>query len=328
MTLLPFICLGIGILLGIYVKAKAFTKIVDTISTVALAFLMLSIGVGIGLDREVVSQLATIGFQCAVISLSAIGFSALFTLLCEKTVLPLSKVDFELQEKKLELHLADIKPPSDNNEIPKADRDVNFVWIMPVSLLLGLGMGIIARAWLSSVFVDRIFVFFLIVLYVCVGISQGSNREVLKYLKTLGFKILWLPLAILVGSLAGGFISGIILCLPQSISMVAAGGMSFYSITGAFMTSAYGLRIGAYGFLVNVMREFFTILLMPLLIKISLGSPIAGGAAGNMDTMLAPVTKFVGVRLGLVTLITGTILTFIVPFLLPILATVLNGIRL
>ena len=37
-----------------------------------------------------------------------------------------------------------------------------------------------------------------------------------------------------------------------------------------------------------------------------------------MDTMLVPVTKFVGIELGLVTLITGTLLTFLVPFILPL----------
>lgn len=36
-----------------------------------------------------------------------------------------------------------------------------------------------------------------------------------------------------------------------------------------------------------------------------------------MDTMLAPITKFVGIRLSLVTLLTGMILTFVVPILLP-----------
>lgn len=85
------------------------------------------------------------------------------------------------------------------------------------------------------------------------------------------------------------------------------------------MTQAYGIEWGTYGFVVNVMREFFTVLILPLLIRISSGSPIAGGAAGNMDTMLVPVTKFVGVELGLVTLITGVILTFTVPFILPFL---------
>ena len=100
--------------------------------------------------------------------------------------------------------------------------------------------------------------------------------------------------------------------------------MSFYSITGAYMTQAYGIEIGTYGFIVNVLRETFTVLLLPLLIKISPGSAIAAGAAGDMDTMLAPVTKFVGPRLGFVTLVTGTILTLIVPFLLPVLGSIVE----
>ena len=77
--------------------------------------------------------------------------------------------------------------------------------------------------------------------------------------------------------------------------------------------------MGTYGFMVNVMREFLTVLFLPFIVKISKGSPIASGAAGNMDTMLVPVTKFVGPELGLVTLVTGTILTFAVPFILPML---------
>lgn len=86
------------------------------------------------------------------------------------------------------------------------------------------------------------------------------------------------------------------------------------------MTQTYGLAPGAYGFIVNLLREFITVLIMPLLIRISPGSPIAGGAAGDMDTMLAPVTKFVGINLSIVTLLTGTVLTFIVPILLPIMS--------
>lgn len=44
-----------------------------------------------------------------------------------------------------------------------------------------------------------------------------------------------------------------------------------------------------------------------------------------MDTMLIPITKFVGAELGLVTLITGIILTFSVPVLLPILGKIFIG---
>ena len=44
-----------------------------------------------------------------------------------------------------------------------------------------------------------------------------------------------------------------------------------------------------------------------------------------MDTMLVPVTKFVGAELGLVALITCVILTFAVPFILPVLYGILRA---
>jgi uncharacterized membrane protein YbjE (DUF340 family) len=88
------------------------------------------------------------------------------------------------------------------------------------------------------------------------------------------------------------------------------------------MTQTYGITAGTYGFLVNVMREFITILLLPLLVRISKGTPIACGGAADMDTVLMPVTKFVGTELGIIVLITGTILTFAVPVLLQLLSNI------
>lgn len=314
MTVLPFVCLGVGIIGGLFVTASKFASIAEKVSTVALIFLMLSIGVGIGLDQSVIKQFSTIGIHCVVIALCAIGGSVLFTVLCERTVLPLDHLDKQLDKKNLSL--GNTAGQQDDGE----KNTSHLVWIMPCSILAGLFIGIFSRSHLNSDIMDAVFTVSLIILYVCVGIAQGANREVFRFLKRLGFRIIWLSAAILLGSILGGIIAGILLKLPLYVSVISASGMSFYSITGAYMTQAYGLEIGTYGFIVNVLREFFTVLLMPLLLKISLGSPIAGGAAGNMDTMLAPVTKFVGVRLGLVTLITGTILTFLVPFLLPAMA--------
>ena len=314
MTVLPFICLGIGILLGIFVNVSWLAEIAEKVSTAALAILMFAIGLGIGIDKETLSRFPSIGFHCIVIALSAIGFSILFTVLCEKTVLPLKAIDKELNEKQLSLSSTTEKTEGEEKQIS------HLVWIMPCGIIAGLLVGITIPMPSGETFIDMVFAASLIILYICVGISQGKNREVFQFVRILGFRVMWLSAAILLGSVAGGIFAGLILKLPMHISVVSASGMSFYSITGAYMTQAFGLQTGTYGFIVNVLREFFTVLLMPLLIKISLGSPIAGGAAGNMDTMLAPVTKFVGVRLGLVTLITGTILTFLVPLLLPVIA--------
>ena len=190
---------------------------------------------------------------------------------------------------------------------------------MTISIIAAVltGFFILPEAYIGLL--DTALVFTLILLYIGVGISIGSNKDVYKYIKLVGFRVVYISVAIIIGSITGGIVSGIIMNIPFNASVVSASGMSYYSITGAFMTQVYGIEIGTYGFVVNVMREFLTVLTLPLLIKISKGSPIAGGAAGNMDTMLMPITKFVGAELGLVTLITGTILTFAVPLILPLL---------
>jgi uncharacterized membrane protein YbjE (DUF340 family) len=109
-----------------------------------------------------------------------------------------------------------------------------------------------------------------------------------------------------------------LLHVPLKWSVLSASGMGYYSLTGAFLTEAYGIEAGVYGFIVNVSRDVFTVALLPLLMKISKGSAIASGAGGCMDTMLIPVSKAVGPELGLVALISGTITTLAVPFILPI----------
>lgn len=312
MTALPFICLGIGIILGLTIKARGFQEITDKVSDIALISMMLCIGTGIGTDENIIREFPRIGFNCIIIALSAIAFSVLFTVICEKTVLPLKKLEQELSSDKSG------RPAIEEGKIS------NLVWIMPVSLIIGLMAGFFLRNHIPQIFIDKAFTVALIILYICVGISQGSNKEVFHYLRVLGLRVLWIPAAVLCGSLVGGFVPALFLHVPMKISVISAGGMSFYSITGAYMTQTYGLTFGTYGFIVNVLREFFTVLIMPLLIKISRGSPIAGGAAGDMDTMLAPITKFVGSGLSLVTLLTGMILTFIVPILLPVLTEVLG----
>jgi len=315
MSIIPFVCLGIGITLGLIVKKEKFFVYSDKISTFALVLLMLVIGLGIGPDKSIVDNIIRIGLNCAVIAIAAVAFSVLLTFIIEKTVLPLDKIDYDLIEESIQLDVND-----KDSELFKDEEDKkgsSLVWIMPVSIIIGLIAGVLLRSIITSWVTDLFFTIALIVLYICVGISQGANKEVFVYLRLIGFRIILIPAAILFGSLIGGIVSGIILRLPLHISTTAAAGMSFYSITGAYMTQQYGIEIGTYGFIVNIMREFLTVLTMPLLIKISPGALIAGGAAGDMDTMLAPITKFVGLRLSLVTLLTGMILTFVVPILLP-----------
>jgi uncharacterized membrane protein YbjE (DUF340 family) len=310
---MPFLCLAIGFFIGMRNLTERMLKKIDGIINIALVVLMLTIGINIGINDSVMSNLDSIGLNCLAISLSAIAFSVLFTVIIEKTALPLDKLKEKLSSENININ--------SEIDISKEGKSENsrLIWIMPVSIVIGVILGYFLTSYIQTFLLDYMLIGSLIILYVSVGISLSSNKKVFKYIKILGFRVIYISIAVIAGSLVGGFVSGTLLGIPLHISVMSASGMSYYSLTGAYMTQVYGIQAGTYGFVVNVMREFFTVLLLPFLIKISMGSPIASGAAGNMDTMLVPVTKVVGAELGLVTLITGVILTFVVPFILPVL---------
>lgn len=313
MSVMPFICLGIGILLGIFIKSKKFEEYASIVSTIALCIMMFAIGINIGLNQTVMDNLLSIGINCFIIALGSIALSVVLVVLLEKTIIPLEQIDDQLAKQHLDLNDANLEQES-------SEGGLNLVYLIPASVILGLILSLIFKGFFDQNIIDQIFTYSLITLYICVGIAQGANKDVFIIIKKLKAKVLLLPLAITLGSLLAGVIFSFVLNIPMQASLLSSAGMCFYSLTGAFMTETYGLEIGAYGFLVNIFREFLTVLLLPILIKISKGSPMAAGGAGNMDTMLAPITKFVGLRLGLVTLVTGVILTIVVPVILPILA--------
>ena len=190
--------------------------------------------------------------------------------------------------------------------------------LMPLFILLGILIGCFALPKGEAPWLDMLLTVSLFFLYTGAGIILGTNKEVFTYIKKLGLRILFLPLSIFVGCLLGGFLMGVLLDVPLKWSVLSASGMGYYSMSGAFLTETYGIEAGVYGFIVNVSRDVFTVALLPLLAKISKGSPIASGAGGCMDTMLIPVSKAVGPELGLVALISGTITTLAVPIWLPL----------
>lgn len=304
---MPFICLAAGALINWKGLPEAVLKIFDILTNMALVVLMLVIGLNIGISREVMDNLGKIGFNCIIISISAILCSVILVVLAEHTVMPLKKIRLKLsaerpayEEEKNEPHFSAL------------------IIIMPLCIAIGILSGKFLLSETDGQIIDATLTVSLIFLYTGVGVSIGSNKEVFSYIRKLGFRIIFMPAAIFTGCIAGGTISGLLLGVPVEWSALSASGMGYYSLTGAFLTESFGVEAGTYGFIVNVSRDVLTVILLPLLSKISEGSPIASGAAGCMDTMLVPVTKVVGPELGMVALISGTILTFAVPFWLPL----------
>jgi len=318
---------GIGGVLGWFLHGEKIFHAVDKITNGALMLLMTVIGLSIGINDTVIRSLGTIGLQSMLLALSAIAFSVLFVVVMEKTCLPLAGIRKRMGEEAISAENPWREDWEKTGGSASSGSDNRILYLIGICVVLGLVVGVLLTAmfpqgiqeYLATLTVILLYLS-LVFLYTGVGFTIGGNKRVLVYMKVLGFRVVLLSLGILLGSVSSGLIWGYLLPIPLSTSLMASSGMSYYSLTGAFMTQVFGIEAGTYGFMVNVMREFFTVLLLPLLIRISPGSAIASGAAGNMDTMLMPITKFVGKDLSLVTLITGVILTILVPFLLPLLA--------
>lgn len=320
-TLIPFICLAFGAAINWRGLPAPMLKTFNIATNAALIMLMAVIGLNIGISPQVMGNLGTIGLNCLIISLAAIAGSVLLVRFAEATVMPLEKIRLQLAEENA--HNAG-ENASDTSADSQTESSFSpLIILMPACIVIGIIAGYFWLQDMSRSILDTVLTVSLIFLYTGVGVSLGENKEVFQYMKRLGARVLFMPAAIFAGCIIGGFISGLLLGLPLSYSVISASGMGYYSLTGAFMTESFGIEAGTYGFIVNVSRDVFTVALLPLLSKISKGSPIASGAAGCMDTMLVPVTRAVGPELGMVALISGTILTFVVPVWLPVVGAVL-----
>ena len=320
-TLIPFICLAFGAAINWRGLPAPMLKTFDIATNAALIMLMAVIGLNIGISPQVMGNLGTIGLNCLIISLAAIAGSVLLVRFAEATVMPLEKIRLQLAEENA--HNAGENASDTSAESQTESSFSPLIILMPACIVIGIIAGYFWLQDMSRSILDTVLTVSLIFLYTGVGVSLGENKEVFQYMKRLGARVLFMPAAIFEGCIIGGFISGMLLGLPLSYSVISASGMGYYSLTGAFMTESFGIEAGTYGFIVNVSRDVFTVALLPLLSKISKGSPIASGAAGCMDTMLVPVTRAVGPELGMVALISGTILTFVVPVWLPVVGAVL-----
>lgn len=304
---IPFICIAVGAAINWRGLPPNILKIFDYMMNIALFVLMAIIGLNIGTSPEVMSNLGRIGINCLLISLCAIACSVVLVRLCEATIMPLEKIRLQLAMEN--------NQPIDTGESKKFDP---LIVIMPGCIALGIIAGRFIFPDISEKFLDNTLTVSLFFLYLSAGITLGSNKAVFTYIKRLGLRVLIMPVAIFIGCIAGGAVMALLLQVPMHVSVISASGMGYYSLTGAFLTETYGIEAGTYGFIVNVSRDVFTVALMPLLLKVSKGSPVASGAGGCMDSMLIPVTRAVGPELGMVGLISGTIITIFVPIWLPL----------
>ena len=158
----------------------------------------------------------------------------------------------------------------------------------------------------------------------CVGISIGSDTKTLKSFRSVNPRLMMLPIMTIVGSLAGTAAASALLPHRHLFDCLAIGsGFGYYSLSSIFITEYKGAELGTIALLANIMREIFTLLCAPLLVKFfGKLSPISMGGATTMDTTLPIITKTSGQDYVILSIFHGFCVDFSVPFLVTFFCTI------
>ena len=143
-----------------------------------------------------------------------------------------------------------------------------------------------------------------------VGISIGSDRKAWAALKGQQLRIVLVPLATIVGTLAGSIgVSFLLTDIRLTDCLAIGSGFGYYSLSSIFITEYRGAELGTIALTTNIIRAAVLVRCFGKL------APICSGGATTMDTTLPVITRFSGKEYVIIAIFHGFVVDFSVPFL-------------
>ena len=134
-----------------------------------------------------------------------------------------------------------------------------------------------------------------------VGIGIGSNRGLQQELKKLSPKMLLVPAATIIGTLAFSAAASLLLSQWSVFDCMAVGsGFAYYSLSSILITQfkepSIGLQLatelGTIALLSNIIREMMSLVGAPLIRKyFGQLAPISAAGVNSMDVLLPSITR-------------------------------------
>lgn len=185
------------------------------------------------------------------------------------------------------------------------------------ALVFGLFCGLSGTESEIIRFISKNSDMILYILMFSVVISIGMHNGILKKIRQYHLKILIIPLGITAGSILGGLLCSLILKLPLNQGAAVASGMGWYSLAGVTISRLGGAELGSIAFMSNLMREFFSFFLIPIIAaKLNYCTCIAPAAATSEDTTLPVLLKYTDEETVVLSVLNGMLCSFFVPILI------------
>ena len=282
--------------------------------------LLFLLGISVGVNETVVSQLSTFGFQGAVLAAGGVAGSVAVVSLLERRVFrnigeapSLSTV--------APTHAGRTSPTELGPQVRTGGA-----WLTGSLSILGAFVAGVLCGWLSLLprflLNEDLALYALYVLLFLVGIGLGSDARAWAIVRAQRLKVLLVPLAVVVGTFVG--VSVCALALPGiglRESLAVGAGFGYYSFSSLIIKEISGPALSVVALLSNISREVITFVLTPILARyVGRLAPIASGGATAMDVTLPIITEFSGKDYAMISVVSGLVLSLLVLFLVPALA--------
>ncbi len=156
---------------------------------------------------------------------------------------------------------------------------------------------------------------FLCMLLFFVGIDMGIDGTLVENFKSAGWRIICIPFVVMIGSVVGGAIGGLILPMSVQDGLCISGGFAWYSLAPVMLMD-YSVKVSAMSFMHNVMRELISILVIPLVARrIGYIESISVAGSVAMDVCLPIVERSTNPNVAVYSFITGATVSASVPIL-------------
>jgi len=326
-----------GIMVACYALASRLRRRVgkfaflDPVLNAVVFGLVFIMGLRMGANEEVTSQLGTIGVEAVGITVFVVGGSIISVSVLRR-IMGLDKYGHPKNEvlgddsETIETTGTEVFVNSQESPQEAGDNSgVKMTLGILFFVVLGMILGYILVPKLindlekfQSVSGDMIVAGLCIILGI-IGFNMGLSGEIIRSLKAAGFRIFLFPVAAIGGSLVFGALYGLVSPLTVREAMAVSAGFGWYTFAPSVIADAGHAVAGAVSFVHNVLRETLGIISIPLAAKFFgciESTSITGVAA--MDVCLPIVKKACNEETVIYSFVIGVCMNIAVPVLVPL----------
>ena len=306
-----------GVAVGRFFPAK-YRKQNEWVQLACTLLLIFSMGLGLGQQPDFFSDLAALGLSSLLFFLlPTAGSVAAVWLLTRRRGGPAHGRPSPAAQPESSAPRPESGAPQPESGAPRPRVGDPMMFFALGAVGLGLVCGAVSPLAAALAPVRDGAQWILYLLMFCVGISVGGQRGVLASLRRHSAQILLVPLGVIVGSLAGGGLCGLLLRMPLREALSIGGGLGWYSLAGVSVSSAAGVTAGSIAFLSNLLREIGAFLLIPLVARrVNACACIAVAGATSEDTTLPMILRYTDGETAVLSVLNGVICSAFVPVLL------------